>query len=505
MPKYLVTPAVLTAKAPSHDEAQDRQQRGTRQLLVAKGCFFISAYVISAILARKLGASEYGIYGVVISVLLWLEMLVHAGVPGATAKLIASSRHNPEDVERSARVLLLGLSVLLLGICWFLAPQVASLMRIPNGEVLFRIVIIDLPFAALYASYDGILYGRRRFGVIALAQVVYAASKVGGVIALIGLGFSVERVLVVNVLSTCVVCAVLTVRYRPKALKPIVGIMVETAGIAAPMALYLIASQVLVNLDLWSLKSLWKGDAEVVGQYVASMNLARILSVIPAAQAGVLFTSVAWAVASRDNLRARRHIHEASRFALVIAVAALVILGLDGSEVLSLLFSRPYAEGHRFLPLQLAGLGLFALLDVFSHALMAAGRQYLAAGALVTTVPLVWLSNYLLVPRFGALGAATSMLLGMAIGTGLTGAMAYRHFGSVVRLSTLIRVLVAALVVALLSATITVQGPVIIIKLAMLSSVYLFTLYILGEITWKDFGLSMKDAAERSTETLSGT
>jgi O-antigen/teichoic acid export membrane protein len=190
---------------------------------------------------------------------------------------------------------------------------------------------------------------------------------------------------------------------------------------------------------------------------------------------------------------------------VLISVAVLVILSLDGSEVLSLLFSKAYTEGHRFLSIQLAALALFALLDVFAHALMAAGRQYVAAGVLLTTVPLVWLSNYLLIPWFGPVGAAISLLFGMVVGTGLTGAIAYCYFGALIRLSTVIRVIIANVIVGLVSTAITVEGPLIMIKLAMLIGVYLIVLYISGEITGKDFGFSTKGIPERSTEALPGT
>ena len=344
------------AKAASRDETLERAQRGTRQFLLARACVLASGFIVTVILTRKLGPANFGIYGVVISQLLWLEMLTNAGVPGAIAKLMADGRHDHSDIERSARALLLGFSLLLFAVCWFLAPHVASIMRIPNGEVLLRIAIIDLPFAAIFTSYDGILNGRRQFGFLALAHVVYGISKLAGVLALIGLGFSVERVLIISVLSTCVVCAVLAGRYWPRGFRPKAPIIREIAGITAPIALYLVSGQVLVHLDLWSLKALWQGGGEVLGQYVASVNLAKTLMVIPGAQAGVLFASVAWALASRDTARARQHIHEACRFAVIIAAAAWVILGLDAAEILSVLYSDPYAEGERFLWLQVAGI-----------------------------------------------------------------------------------------------------------------------------------------------------
>lgn len=497
MSDNLVEP-ILTAKVAPDDDAHERQLRGNRQLLLARSCLFASTYVASVILARQLGATDYGIYGVVISQLAWLEMLMNAGVTGASAKLIADGRHDPGQVERSARALLVGFAILLLGVCWLLVPRVASLMRISNGATLFRIAIIDLPLAALYASYEGVFYGHRRFGVLATAQVVYGLTKLTGVVALMALGFSVERVLVVNVASTAVVGALLTVRYRPRGLRPRRAIVAEIASVGPPMAIYLVASQVLVNLDLWSLKALWEGSGAVIGHYVVSLNVAGILKLIPAVQAGVLFASVAWAVASRDAARAGRHIREATRFALIIALPACVVLGLDASEILSVLFTSAYAEGQRFLPLQLAGFGLFALLDAFSVSLMAAGRPWLAARVVVALVPLVWLSNYLLIPLFGPLGAATSMLLGMALGAALTGSLACRQFGSLIGASMLWRVLVAAAAVGLTSAAIPVRGPLVIVKLGLLGALYLLALWALGEITGRDFGFAKRSSTNRS-------
>jgi len=246
---------------------------------------------------------------------------------------------------------------------------------------------------------------------------------------------------------------------------------------------------VLLSLDLWSLKTLWTGEAEVVGQYVASLNLSRVLLIISGAQAGVVFASVAWAVAANDTPRAQRHIQDATRFAVIIATAAWVLLALNAAEILSLLYSRPYAAGQHFLPLQLAALATFALLDVLAIALMAAGRQWIPPIALSATIPLAWLGNVLLIPRFGPTGAAASQLVGLLIATGMVGAMAHRRFGSLIRWPTAFRVLIAAAIVALASLAWSVRGPLIVVKIAVLGSLYLLILYGLGEITKADFRL----------------
>jgi O-antigen/teichoic acid export membrane protein len=488
-----------TTRTPAaRDDSHERHRQGTRQLFVARCCLFASAYVVAAILARKLGSTDYGVYGVVISVLLWLEMVANAGVPGATARLLAAERHDAGDVERSSRAILLSISVLLLVAIWFLAPAIASLMRIPDGATVFRIAALDLPFAALYASYDGILYGRRQFGTLARALVFFACVKVGGILALMVFGITVERVLAVTVASTCALSAILAFRCRINGVFPRWNVVRDVAVLAVPLALFLIAGQVLVNLDLWSLQSLWQGGGEVVGQYVAAANLARILMVVPAAQAGVLFASVAWALSSHRSSQARRHIQEAARFALIIAVGVNVVLSWDAADVLSLLFSSPYAGGQPFLRMLLVGFGLFALLDVFATALIAAGRQWFVSLAMASIVPIVWLTNYLLIPRLGPLGAATTMVVGMAIAATVIGTVTYRRFGSVLEWPTLSRVMLAAAVVVLTSISVQVQGAFLLGKVGLLGGVYFLVLYLSGEITARDFRSPLEGATQQS-------
>ena len=486
------------AEAAMDDDDRERAQRGTRQFLIARGCVVASSFVASAILTRALGPANFGVYGVVISQLMWLEMLMNAGVPSATAQLMADNRHEQAAVESSARALLVCWSLVLLAICWVAAPWVADLMRIPDGTVLLRIALLDLPFMAIFVSYDGALNGRRLFSALAAVQVAYGAIKLAGILLLLVLGISVQGALVAYVVATGVVAAVLVMRYRPFGSGPRRSIVKQILAITAPMAVYLVSIQVLLSLDLWSLKALWTGSGDVLGHYVASMNLSKMLLVISGAQSGVVFASVAWALAENGAARARQHIQDAIRFGLVLAVAAWVLLALNGSEVLALLYSRPYSEGERFLPLQLAALAILVLLDILEAALMAAGHRWSIAGILVATIPLAWLGNLVLIPWLGPVGAAISLLLGVSIATVMVGTIAYRRFGAPVRASTFLRVLAAAIVVALASHAWPVHGPLIVIKLGALGVLYFCVLFGLGEVTRDDFKILRRRPASAS-------
>ncbi len=470
------------------DESQDRQRRGTRQLLLARACFIASGYVVAIVLARGLGPGDYGIYGVLISFLTWLEMLASAGVQGATGKLIPDSPSQVRVVEQSARFLLLALGLALFAICWAAAPAVAELFRIPDGTRLFRLAILDIPLASIYVAYQGILTGHRLFGPLGASQALFGMAKLAGVLILLAVGLSVASVLVANAAATLAVVAYLFIRFPPSGFWPQRGIIKRLISLAIPMGTYLLAIQVLLRLDLWSLKRLWHGGGEVVGHYVAALNLGRTLAVIPTVQSGVLFASISWALARNDERGAQSHLLEATRFAMILVVPACVVLGGEASGVMAALFSSAYAEGGRFLFLQLLAFGLYALLDAFAHSLMAVGKQWRTAGVLLGLVPVVWLANLVLIPSLGPMGAAVSLALGMLLGTSVLGLLAYRRHGALFRWATLGRVIAAAAAVGLLGQVVDVGGAWVLVKVAALAGVYLLLLWSLGELTLADLG-----------------
>jgi O-antigen/teichoic acid export membrane protein len=487
--KRATAPADASAEERSSDDHQDRQRRGTRQLLIARAVFIASGSVVSIILARGLGPSDYGVYGVLISLLTWLEMLASAGIQGATAKLIPTHASQAGAVEQTARFVLLTLGVVLFSVCWAAAPAVEELFRIPDGTRLFRLAILDIPLATTYIAYQGILTGRRLFGPLGLSQAAFGIAKLAGVSALVMLGLSVASALVANAAATLVVLVYLFVRFPPAGFWPRRRLVEQVMSLAIPIGIYMLAMQVLLRLDLWSLKRLWAGSGDVVGQYVAAMNLSRLLSVIPTVQSGVLFASISWAMTRNDERGAGRHVREATRFAMILAVPACVILGGEASGVMTVLFSGAYAGGGRFLFLQLLAFGLYALLDAFAQSLMAVGRQWRMAALLVGMVPLVWLGNLVLIPRLGPMGAAISLALGMLLGAVVLGLLARRRHGALFNWPTLARVAAAAAAVAVVGRLVEVPGPWVLLEVTALGALYLLALWSLGELTRADLGM----------------
>ena len=71
-------------------------------LLVAQLWLTLCGYAMAVLLARGLAPARYGIYGVVYSVLLSVELIGRLGLPQAITKLAAEASDRDRRVETTA-------------------------------------------------------------------------------------------------------------------------------------------------------------------------------------------------------------------------------------------------------------------------------------------------------------------------------------------------------------------------------------------------------------------
>jgi O-antigen/teichoic acid export membrane protein len=120
------------------------------------------------------GPGDYGIYGIIMSVLVWVEQIGRHTFPLAAAKIIPEREGDSVAVEQTAFFLNLILVFALSAVLWVTAPLLAELLPVPEGASLFRIAALDLPIFGAYVLYLGLLQGRRDFASIGIADSLYA-------------------------------------------------------------------------------------------------------------------------------------------------------------------------------------------------------------------------------------------------------------------------------------------------------------------------------------------
>lgn len=454
-------------------------------MLVARLFLLASGFGVSIILARGMGPAAFGIYGVVMSFLVWFERIIGGGIPRGTTTLLSQSPERRAEIEQSTRALLALVTLPIFALAWIFAPAFADGLGIPSGATVIRVAALNLPAMALFFAYDSIFNGLRMFGAQSLLQIVQSAAKLAGVAVLLFVGLSVTSAFVAHVAATVVSVLWAASRFPIGGARASAAIMRDMLKLALPLGAYLLALLVLMNLSLWQLQAAGH-DPDGVGYYVAGLNLTRILMMVPSTVSVVLYASLVRAIATGQREMAMRYVQGAMRFAVVLTVPACVLLVVDASSVMTLLFGPAFSGGGRTLAMLCVAFSMVALLDVLLNALMAAGGLIRSAGVLAALIPVLYFLNTAWIPESGATGAAAASAVVLALGAAVSLGMTYSAFGAPLKAWTVLRVAGAGIAIGLLSALMPVSGIWLVVKLGALGLAYLALLWVTGELTVQD-------------------
>jgi O-antigen/teichoic acid export membrane protein len=461
--------------------------RGTAQNLLSRGCFFVFGYLASIILARGLGPAEYGVYGLIMSVLLWVEQIGKFMIPPAAAILIPREGHNSTDLERTALFLNFALFIILFVLLWFAAPVLADLFDLHDGAYLFRIAALDLPFFGMYVVYRGVLQGHQQFLSISIAEFLYSFAKLVGTAMLLVLWLSVPGALIMNVLASIGALLFALSRISIKLRPPAWNFIRPLIYLALPLGFYMLGLQTIGSLDLWCLKVLNpSNEASTIGIYVAARNVALVPGVILMVISDVLLPSLSRALAQNDISLSRHYIQSGVRFLCIVVVPILLLFMLVADAIMALLYSTTFSGGGIYLKMLIFYAMSLPFVDLFASALNAHGRPYLSGAALFLLIPVALPLNIIFIFSFGAVGAAYASALTGVLGAVALGFLVYRRFGSIIRVRTFLNIVVAILLMTAVTNQFTVTGPLLAIFCLGSLVIYGIGLVLMKEITWQD-------------------
>jgi O-antigen/teichoic acid export membrane protein len=462
--------------------------QGTAFHLGAQLALMLCSYLSTVILARALGPAAYGVYGIVYSFLVAVELLGRAGLGQAMSKLIADTGRSEPATEATGLTLSIGAYLVLFVVVLVGAPALGALFAIPDGARLFRIAALDIPVYGLYATLFHILNGRRAFLHESLSLTIYGVTRVVGVLVLVAMGATAAGALVVNVIVSgaglaYAVHAVGLAPFRPTLVKarPILRLAPSMAAVA-------IGAQILPSVDLWVLGAVGAAGAKAtMGFYVAAATIAKMPNFIANSVSAALLPSIAAALGTGDRAAAERALEGAMRFMLMVVMPACVLVALNARPLVALLFSSAYADGGRYLAVLVLAQGFFLTFYLaLGIALIGAGRSGIAGILALVVVPVAIVIDVLLVLALGAMGAAIGALVATGVAALVAAIMVHRLVGPLGHLSTLLRVALVTAIVAVPSILIHAEGLLLLVELAILGLIGLGLFFALGVVRMAD-------------------
>jgi stage V sporulation protein B len=461
--------------------------RGTVLLVFSKALFLTGSVVIHVFLGRRLGPEGYGLYGLAMSILLWFEVIVNAAVPWAVSKVISEQKGLARPVFRQGVVLQLVFSMSALALFLVLSPTLAQVFGDQAVKVLLWWAALDIPFFALLSVCLTYFNGLQQFGRQGIVSIGRILFKVVATVLFVTIGLSVRGALLANVLGSALALLLgLYLISLPRSSGEQVRLMDRVLSFGIPYTLFLLSAQLLVSVDLWSVKILLK-QAAFTGFYTSAQTISRVPYFLSLGLTAALFPALSHSTSSGQAEVSRIQIKQAMRLLALALLPAGAIVSSAPDVIVKLFYGVHFSSAVIPLAVLIWGMIFFTIFFTLAIILSVVGRPLAALLYSLFLILMAVLLNWTLVPRMELAGAALATTLTGVAGTAILGASVYRQFRVCIPGRSLAKMIFTAALIFGLSRCVPLEGILFLLKGLFLFALYLAVLVLLKEVGEEDF------------------
>ena len=384
--------------------------------LFARVLMTVNSVAAGIIVARWLGVEGLGQLAVLNVAVATVVQLGSAGLPSANTYFIAQDRRQlaPAAINSLVFALVAG-GLLALGLTGLAAWRPDWFGFIPPRLIGIAAVSIPFQLITLVGLNIFLAVGRvGRFNLLDLAGQSFVL--LNAVVALVILNAGLWSLVSLNTVASVLIgllIALLVAAYglgmkERTAWRPDLQLFGRMMRYGVKFHISIVAAMLIFRVDLLLVNYI-RGAGEA-GVYSVASQVAMMLMVLPGVIATLLFPRVASAPADRRGELTCVVTRHTAFIMLIICLLALPL-----SFALPLLYGAPFTDATMQLWLLLPGVYLVSIESVLA--------QYFSASGLPVAIPLFWLAtlvvnvtlNIVLVPGFGARGAAIASTIAYAM------------------------------------------------------------------------------------------
>jgi len=461
-------------------------EKGTFYLLLSRFVFFISGYALLFFLGRfLLSPEEFGIFGVVLSIVSLVNFVLIIGIQQAVSKFVSETPEQGGTILRHALKIQLAFSIAVFVLLYSLSDFLALLLNEPSLAHFLRIAAFIPLFQPFFSAIMGYLNGLKKFREQAIYSIFYRTARAAFPIAFALIGwalFGVFAGLAFASLTSLAIAAMFvgTGKGGSYSSKKILLF-------SLPIIMYTFVNNSFFSIDLLFLKALAPAQSSSLfaGYYTAAQTLSKIPFELATTLSLVLFPLVSETVYSNLKEKSMFYIQNAYRYAFLAVAPCAAIIFSTAPELITLFYGPQYVFGAMALRILSVGFVFMTLFTISLTIISAKGSPskafWLALIALAADVLLL----YWLVPLHSLAGAALASAVSMLFGLFIAGLYVFKHFPCF-PFKGAVKIVVASVAMAAVSFALPVSGLLLIAKYVLLGTVFLAALLLLGEIKKQD-------------------
>jgi O-antigen/teichoic acid export membrane protein len=400
---------------------------GTIHIFASEALLVPVGLITAAYLSRRFGPEGYGLLTLAFAPVVIAESNVATALSRPSIKLVGDACDDWGRVGAAVLRLYVLTGCALCLALWAAAGPLARLVSEPALAGHLRLLALDVPVFCAAQAHRNIIVGLGQFRRRALASAVRWTTRLALVVLFVHLSGSLAGALAGTVCASAAELAVCRLYVRPalfsRASYPVRRVM----RYALPLVASALCLSIHNRLDLVMLKSLG-ASAAAAGLYSVAQNLALLPALFSYAFAPALLSTLARALREGDAEGARTLAALSTRAVVLLVPAAAIVAGA-APEIVTLIFGRDFVESSTLLrPLIFGSLALL-MVSVAASVLAAAGRECWTLHVAWPMLACAAVGHALVIPAWGARGAALVTAATACAGALASGALVRRAWG----------------------------------------------------------------------------
>lgn len=396
---------------------------GVSWLAFAQVLVQVFSFVITAILARLLSPNDFGLMGVAIIVLSFLNTINNFGISVA----IIQKKELNADILSSVFWPNIGIGFLLFGLAVLLSGNIAIFFGAPESQAIIVVLSLSLIFLAFGRIQAGILRRELEFKKVALRRILETLAY--GIVSVTTafLGFGVWSLVIGNLAKSFVgsVTFWFAVKWRPS-LTFNIKYFKEVYGFGLKVLLSGIVNFFRDNSD-YVLIGKFLGTRNL-GIYTIAYNIGTLARSKITALVGSTLTP-AYSKIQSDHKRIQKASSEAAQYlALIVFPASFGLLAV-APEFIKVVYGQKWIEAILPLQILLIGGSLLAINPVLERILTAIGRPGTSAIWSIIRTSFLMAAIYIGLRAGGIVGVALGVTLTVLLSTPISHLISFHFIG----------------------------------------------------------------------------
>ncbi len=366
-----------------------------------------------AFLTRNLGPAGYGVLALTTAIGDWLEWGVAASFSRATVKFVSEAEDWRPVATRAIQLQFVASAAVAL----LLAAVAGPLAGLLNESALahyLRLYALHIPVFCLVQAHRDVLVGLGYFRERAIGSGWRWVFRFAFIVLLVKAGLAIDGAIIGSLASLFVELAI----YRWYA-KP--GLFV-TSGIMSrpflayvgPLSLYTVSVKLYERLDLLTFKALG-ATAAAAGIYSSAEGIASLPTIFAAAFSPMILSALVQSVREGRLETARQRGRQALRAMLLMVPLAGILPGIS-VDLVGTLYGDAFLPAAPIFNVMIFGSIALFFIAVLTSIMVAAGQPGWTFRVMGPLVVLQLVADLIVIPRFGALGAAYVTALSASAG-----------------------------------------------------------------------------------------